>query len=332
MYYEDKQEILRDIFGAAEIGTEPGWLVVDGRRYPIVHDVIILLDRSEYPKSLADQIETGELGRSQRTADFAEDIQFTFGEEWKKYPELLPEHEVEFNQYFDLVDLSQLRKARICDLGCGIGRWSVFLSGKCRELVLVDFSEAIFVARRNLATASNAIFVMANLTKLPFRDDFADFIFCLGVLHSLPTPALQEVRALRRCASRLLIYLYYALDNRPIYFRLLFAAATQIRRAVAPVRSQIFRNVFTWLATLGLYLPFLALGALARPFGLSRYVPLYEAYSGKSLVRIRQDVYDRFFTGIEQRCSRREILSLQASFTKVIVSDAFPYWHFICER
>jgi hypothetical protein len=173
---------------------------------------------------------------------------------------------------------------------------------------------------------------MANLKKLPFRENFADFIFCLGVLHHLPTPALDEVRALRRFAPRFLIYLYYALDNRPWYFRVLLTFATGLRRTVAPIQSRLFRSLLTWMIAVLIYSPLITIGYLLRPFGLACSVPLYETYAGKSLTRIRQDVYDRFFTTIEQRCSRQHILSLVDTFSKVVISDRNPYWHFLCER
>ena len=61
-------------------------------------------------------------------------------------------------------------------------------------------------------------------------------------------------------------------------------------------------------------------------------VPLYDFYKGKSLGRIEQDVYDRFFTRIEQRVTRREIESLRDSFAEVTVSPNLPYWHFLARR
>lgn len=331
MYYDDKLETLKDIFGANEVILETNRLLLDGRAYPIVDDVIIQLDPSQYPRALKQRIKgPGETG--EKISEFAEDIQFTFGQEWQRFPEILPEHEDEFHQYFDLVDLSGLRDRRVCDLGCGIGRWSYFLKDKCRELVLIDFSEAIFVARRNLQDSGSAIFIMADIKNLVFRDNFADFMFCLGVLHHLPANALDEVRALRKYAPTLLIYLYYCLDNRPFYFRFLFAVATVLRRKVSKVKGPSFRSFFTWFSTVFLYEPFILLGRVLRPFGLSGNVPLYEAYHTKSFKRIQQDVYDRFFTGIEQRFSREHILELQNSFSSIKVSDSIPYWHFICQR
>jgi len=329
MYYRDKLATLSDLFGSTNLHLEPGRLTVDGRTYPVVDDVIVLLDPSQYPPRLRQRLAVS--GPAAVASDFAEDIQFTFGEEWQRFSEILPEHRQEFLQYFDLLDLPALSGARVCDLGCGIGRWSYFLSGHCRELVLVDFSEAIFVARRNLAHARNGLFFMADLRRLPFRARFADLLFCLGVLHHLPVSALDEVRSLQRYARRLLIYLYYALDNRPRHYRLLLALVTGLRRRTAAVRNPAFRSAFSWLGTLGLYLPLVGLGSLLRPFGLARHVPLYDSYHGKGLRRIRQDVYDRFFTRIEQRYSRQHILSLADTFPKVTVSERWPYWHFLCE-
>lgn len=331
MYYADKLQTLRDLFGSHPVRLDAGRLVVEDRVYPIIDDVVILLDASQYPPALRRRLEMVESRPATPPSEFASDIQFTFGEEWQRFPKILPEHAEEFRQYFDLVSWSDLKNARVCDLGCGIGRWSYFLQDKCRELVLIDFSEAIFVARRNLASAPHALFFMGDLRKLPFRRPFADFLFSLGVLHHLPTPALDEVRALRKYAPRLLIYLYYALDNRPLYFRALLAAVTGLRLVAARIRSAFFRDLFTWVGAVGLYLPLVLLGALLRPLGWSRYVPLYDTYRGKGLKRIRQDVYDRFFTRIEQRVSRKDILALQDTFPHVVVSDQLPYWHFLCQ-
>ena len=60
--------------------------------------------------------------------------------------------------------------------------------------------------------------------------------------------------------------------------------------------------------------------------------PLYESYHGKTLERIRQDVYDRFFTRIEQRFTKKEIMTLKDAFSNVIVSNQLPYWHFLLKR
>lgn len=329
-YYDDKLASLRSLFASESVSLADDALVVGERRYPIVDDVIVLLDPSQYPLTLRRRLHAAPV--ETRVPDFAPDIQFSFGAEWEKFSGVLPEHQVEFSEYFDLVDLDALKDATVCDLGCGIGRWSYFLRNRCREMILVDFSDAIFVARRNLRDSTRALFFMGDLTRLPFRDGFADVLFSLGVLHHLPVSALEQVRRLKRFAPVLLIYLYYALDNRPSYFRLLLGGVTPVRRMASRVRNPHFRSIFTWLIALGAYLPLTLLGKALRPFGLSDAVPLYENYHDKSLGRIRQDVYDRFFTSIEQRFTRREILTLTDTFRRVRISDDRPYWHFVCEQ
>jgi SAM-dependent methyltransferase len=310
-YYERKRESLRDLFGTEDVKVEAHRIVVDGHDYPVVDDVIVLLPAVLWPAGLRSRISGAATVGTVRESDvgFARDIQSTFGEEWRRFPEILPEHGEEFLQYFDLVDIASLAGVRVCDLGCGIGRWSYFLKDRCRELVLLDFSEAIFVARENLREADNAVFFMGDLQRMPFRSDFADFLFSLGVLHHLPSGALEEVRKLSRWAPSSLVFLYYALDNRPAFWRGLLSAVTRIRLALSRRESPGFRSAMTWGLACGVYLPLIGLGRVLAPLGWDRYVPLYDFYQGKSLLRIRQDVYDRFFTRIEQRFKKEEILA-----------------------
>lgn len=329
-YYSDKLDSLKDIFATDRVEISEEGLMVDGRLYPIVGDVIVLLSPEEYPPFLRGDRNL-DSARSTGSETMDREIQFTFGEEWKTFNRVLPEHRVEFDRYFDLVNLATLKNSRVCDLGCGIGRWSYWLADRCRELVLVDFSDAIFVARENLRTHPQVIYFLGDLTRLPFREGFADFLFCLGVLHHLPGDALEMTRKLGVYASRLLIYLYYALDNRPFYFRWLLNGVTVMRRILHTIHHPLARSFLTWLLTLTLYLPLVGLGHLLERFQRGKLVPLYEGYANKSVLRIRQDVYDRFFTSIEQRVTRAQILALQSHFDTITISDNMPYWHFLCE-
>jgi hypothetical protein len=98
------------------------------------------------------------------------------------------------------------------------------------------------------------------------------------------------------------------------------------------VRSQAARKFISLMGAYFIYLPLVIVGKLLRPFNLSTHVPLYDFYHDKSMKRIEQDVYDRFFTRIEQRVSRKEIEALRNTFSNVTVSDRLPYWHFLCTR
>jgi SAM-dependent methyltransferase len=329
MYYSDKQPALTELFGTADISLLPGALVVKGVKYPIVDDVIILSGEAEYTPLTRKRLVAGpKAGQT----DIALDIQATFGAEWQEYSQILPEHEKEFQQYFDIVDIEGLKNSRVLDVGCGSGRWSYFLKDKCSQLVLTDFSDAIFVARDNLRGNTNALFFMCDLRKLPFADDCVDFLMCLGVLHHLPVPCLGEVRRLKRLAPKNLIFLYYALDNRPFYFRVILFAVSFARKILSALKASWLRRVVSVAGAVGVYLPLVIVGKVANLFSLGKYVPLYEFYNGKSLARIEQDVYDRFFTRIEQRVSRKELMALQDTYSRVLVADTLPYYHFVCER
>lgn len=332
MHYADKTGVLQDIFGTSQIHVGTGQIRVGQKSYPIVDDVIILVEPQKYTPYLKSKLARQNSTEASESSHFARDIQFTFGEEWKTFNKILPEHQKEFDQYFDVVDLSQLKGKRVCDLGCGNGRWSYFLTDVAKEIILVDFSDAIFVARRNLSHAGNTLFFMGDLRELPFRNDFADFLYCIGVLHHLPTPCLEEARSLATYAPEILVFLYYSLDNRPFYFRIILRAVTAVRTILCRIRNEKFRRLVSSLGTYGIYFPLVGVGSLLQPLGLSRFVPLYEAYHGKGAERIRQDVYDRFFTRIEQRVSRKEISDLKTTFRDVQISDHLPYWHFRCKR
>ena len=56
-------------------------------------------------------------------------------------------------------------------------------------------------------------------------------------------------------APRILVYIYYALDNRPAYFRLLLGAATGLRLLTSRIRGSKLRAGLSWVLTLAVYLP-----------------------------------------------------------------------------
>jgi len=331
-YYQDKIEILQDIFNTKNITLQSDLLIIEDKNFPIIDDVIILIDEDQYSNYVCRSLQKNINSTINIDTSFSRDIQNSFGQEWNYFDRILYEHELEFEQYFDLVDITSLKEKRVCDLGCGNGRWSYLLKGCCRELILVDFSDAIFAARKNLKDSDNCLFFMGDLKALPFKDDFVDFLLCLGVLHHLPTPCLEELRELKGYAPQLLIYLYYALDNRPFYFRILLKLVTNIRTQLCKIHKFEVRLLLSRLGVYVLYLPFILLGYLLKPLNLSSHVPLYDFYKGKSIKRIEQDVYDRFFTSIEQRVTVKDILQLKTTFNDIVISENLPYWHFLCIR
>jgi SAM-dependent methyltransferase len=325
--YAGRGQELSALFGRS-VQVEADAIVADGVRWPVVDDVIVTLEPARLPPRIGARLGAG---GAAATTDFDPAIQRTFGDEWTHHGDVLTEHAEEFQRYFDLVDLDRLAGKRVADLGCGSGRWASFVAPRCDTLVVVDFSDAILVARENLRAHDNVIFVLGDVLDLPFGTDAFDLSYCLGVLHHLPVDALDACRRLAPLAPELLVYLYYGLDNRPRHFRAGLVAVTAARKRLSKVSDRRARDVLTWSITLGVYWPLARLGRLL-PGRMGAAVPLGDTYGRSSVRRMRQDVEDRFFTGIEQRFTREQIAQLRDVFADVAISDGLPYWHFLCRR
>ena len=192
-------------------------------------------------------------------------------------------------------------------IGCGSGRWAKSVAERVGELHCVDASpEALEVARRTLAGNPTCVFHVASVGDLPFAVGSMDFAYSLGVLHHVPDTQAALASAVRvlKPGAPLLVYLYYALDNRPAWYRALWRATDIVRRGLSrsPVR----------VAALGL-----------RADGL----PL-AFYRDRSFFTMRTDAFDRFATRLEQRFTADEIRSMMAAagVRDIVVSDAPPYW------
>jgi len=86
-----------------------------------------------------------------------------FGDEWTRFDQRQlsdAERREIFSMYFGIFPFSEGSHAwEGFDLGCGTGRWAALVAPRVATLHLIDASsEALEVARRNLAGASNCDF------------------------------------------------------------------------------------------------------------------------------------------------------------------------------
>jgi hypothetical protein len=139
--------------------------------------------------------------------------------------------------------------------------------------------------------------------------------------------AIESVADKLKPGAPFLIYLYYAFDNRPGWYRVLWQIANMNRLVISRLPNP-FRFVLSQTIATLVYWP-LARGArLFSLFGLwSRHIPL-SYYADKSFYVMRTDAYDRFCTRLEKRFSRREIEHMLkwAGFVDVQFSDSVPFW------
>ncbi len=162
-----------------------------------------------------------------------------FGDEWERFDQSeLSELERDqlLEQYFAIFPWSQLPEGPVgFDMGCGSGRWAAGVAPRVKELICIDPSSAIEVARRNLAAFANVRFIQAEVAEHPIADQSMDFGYSLGVLHHVPDTAAGISACVRmlKPGAPFLVYLYYAFDNRPKWFRALWRASDWVRRGVS---------------------------------------------------------------------------------------------------
>lgn len=257
-----------------------------------------------------------------------------FGDEWRRFDQsdLSPEeHQWMFDQYFHIFPWQNLPARPVgFDLGCGSGRWARLVAPQVGELHCVDpAADALDVTKRVLAGQDNVRFHLASVDTLPFADSSMDFGYSLGVLHHIPDTSA----ALRSCVVKLkpgapfLLYLYYAFDNRPWWFRHLWQATDLARRGIARTPEGV-RQRITDLIALTVYLPAAKGAALAEALGANvENMPL-SYYRSSSFYTLRTDARDRFGTRLEQRFTRSEIekMMTSAGLTSLRFSEQAPFW------
>ena len=257
-----------------------------------------------------------------------------FGAEWSTFDQSkLSDAELglQFDGYFGIFPWAALPSGAVgFDAGCGSGRWAARVAARVGRLHCVDASrEAIAVVRRNLVSSSNCIVELASIDALPFPDGSMDFGYSLGVLHHLPHPE----EGLRRCVVKLkpgapfLVYLYYALDNRPAWYRAVWRVAEAGRRAVCrlPFRAKL---IITTLVAAGIYLPLARTARFAEDRDVDPGLIPLAAYRHRSFYSMRTDALDRFGTRVEHRFSREEIAAMmaRAGLGELVFSDEPPFW------
>ena len=245
-----------------------------------------------------------------------------FGKEWGAYDQSdLPYGEALtiFNEYFSIFDFTALDEG--FDLGCGSGRWARFVAPRVRLLHCIDPSDAIEVAKKNLADVTNVKFHRSDAENIPLPDGSQSFGYCLGVLHHIPDPERAMRSAVRKLKSgaQFLVYIYYALETRPHWFKFIWRLSDLGRRGIASSPFLFRQYITTVIATL-VYWP------LAR-FG-KRGWPLVEGYHDKSFYTMRTDALDRFGTRIEHRFTKQQIQEMmeRCGLRGIRFSESRPYW------
>lgn len=256
-----------------------------------------------------------------------------FGDEWERFDQSGmsdQERKEIFDWYFGIFPWEQLPpKAAGADIGCGSGRWAQVVAPRVDQLHCVDPSSAIDVARRNLRGQSNVSFHSAGVDDLPFADGTLDFAYSLGVLHHIPDTQAAMAACVRKLkpGAPFLVYLYYAFDNRPGWFRSLWRASDAVRRLIA-VQPHGLRYWLSQIIAFGIYWPLARGAAVGERFGFAVSNWPLSAYRDRSYYTMRTDALDRFGTRLEQRFTRAEIEAMMKAvgLESIRFSESVPFW------
>jgi SAM-dependent methyltransferase len=222
-----------------------------------------------------------------------------FGYEWHTYAAILPEYEEQFRRWLPFFAPDDWRGKRFLDVGCGMGRNSVWpIRYGAASGIAVDIDErSLAAARRNLESYSNMEVCKYSAYQLPWCDDF-DIAFSIGVIHHLEFPerALDAMVRSTRPNGYVAIWVYGRENNGWLLWLL------------NPTRKILFSRLPIGLVHLISIFPAAVLWvALRTSLNRTAYFRLLRSFSFQHL---RSIVFDQMLPRIANYWSKSEVESL----------------------
>ena len=267
-----------------------------------------------------------------------------FGHEWvafdyteTKTAEAL---DAQFAAYCAPLNLSQFdpETSVAGDFGAGSGRWSSRLAPYFSRVYALEPSGGASAVLRKKFTKDPKIVVLqetVGVNSIPVGS--LDLAMSLGVLHHIPDTelAIKDVARSIKPGGVFLCYLYYNLENKPTYYKLIFKGVNLVRRVISSLPQPVKRLSATIIAAL-VYWPLARLSKVLSKLGRdTSNLPLHH-YADMPFVMLANDALDRFGTSLEQRFSKAEITEMlrAADFdlTTLRFSELEPFWTFSIKK
>ena len=141
-----------------------------------------------------------------------------------------------------------------------------------------------------------------------------DFGYSLGVLHHVPDTqaGLNDCVKKLKIGAPFLVYLYYAFDNKPWWFRLIWRISDLGRKIICRLPFNIKKIICKFIAIF-IYFPLARLNFLLEKMGLSvQNIPL-AAYRKLNFYTMCTDALDRFGTKLEHRYTREQVAKMMSN-------------------
>jgi len=264
----------------------------------------------------------------------------SFGHEWATFDygetETSDALNAQFKAYCAPIDLSQFNPkiSVAADFGAGSGRWASRVIPFFSLVYALEPSKGAIKVLKNKFSDEPKIVVLQETVgdnSIPMAS--LDLAMSLGVLHHIPDTslAIKDVSLKIKPGGVFLCYLYYNLENKPTFYKLIFKSVNTVRQMISVLPQKIKYPVTSIIAAL-IYWPLARFSKLMRRFGVNTSnIPLHH-YADMPFVMLANDALDRFGTSLEQRFSKAEITEMlrlsNFDISTLKFSDIEPFWTF----
>ena len=268
----------------------------------------------------------------------------SFGHEWATYDygetETSEALDAQFMAYCAPIDLTQFnpKTSLAGDFGAGSGRWSSRLAPHFSLVYALEPSDgANSVLKKKFSNDPKIVVLQETVGSNSIPLASLDLAMSLGVLHHIPDTglAIKDVSRRIKPGGIFLCYLYYSLENKPTFYKLIFKAVDGVRRVISVLPQRVKQLVTSTIAAL-VYWPLARFSKVLNKFGINTSnVPLHH-YADMPFVMLANDALDRFGTSLEQRFSKTEITEMlrAADFdiSTLKFSEIEPFWTFSVKK
>jgi SAM-dependent methyltransferase len=267
-----------------------------------------------------------------------------FGHEWAAFDyaetETAEALDAQFDAYCTPLDFGQFDPATSVagDFGAGSGRWCLRLAPYFSRVYAIEPSDGASQVLRNKFTEDPKIVILqetVGVNSIPVAS--LDLAMSLGVLHHIPDTslAIKDVSRSIKPGGVFLCYLYYSLENKPAYYKLIFKGVNIVRRVISASPQKVRRLSATVIAAV-VYWPLARLSRVVNKIGRNTSnLPLHH-YADMPFVMLANDALDRFGTSLEQRFSKAEITEMLCAadfdLTTLKFSEIEPFWTFTVNK
>ena len=268
----------------------------------------------------------------------------SFGHEWATFDygetETTEALNAQFKAYCAPIDLNQFnpKNSVAADFGAGSGRWASRLIPFFSLVYALEPSDgASKVLNEKFADEAKIVVLQETVGANSIPLASLDLAMSLGVLHHIPDTslAIKDVSLKIKPGGIFLCYLYYNLENKPAFYKLIFKGVNMVRQIISALPQGVKQIVCSLIAAI-IYWPLAKFSKALSKFGINTTnIPLHH-YAEMPFVMLANDALDRFGTTLEQRFSKAQITEMlhAANFdiSSLKFSDKEPFWTFAVKK